>query len=187
LIFLLVAVVVALCLSACNGNGGSWDITTTSLVVTTRAPEDFNDAFAIRGITFEKHQFSTPQSASFVGLTTDDTLELVELGYDGNTVKEVFNALYINIEQYDAAQKESIKQGMESNSAQAATIPGVTITHKIVDKYYIMTTEIKVFDNADTFDAAVRAGLLDFTNEGALPLKVSDVENVLIAKGFIKM
>lgn len=191
LIFMLVAVVFTLCLTACRGgdntNTTASATTTTKPISTTKAPENFDEAFTIRGITFTKHEFSTPQSAAFVGLTTDDTLDLVEFGYENDIVKEVYKTFYLNIEQYDISQKESIKQSMVDNFAQAATIPGVTITHEITDKYYVMTTDIKVFDNADAFDAAVREGLLDFTNEGVLTLKMSDAENVLTADGFIKM
>lgn len=189
---MLVTVVLMLCLTACGGEDGNTTTapmatTTIKPVSTTKAPENFDEAFTIRGIAFTKHEFSTAQSAAFVGLTTDDTLELVELGYEGDTVKEVFKTFYLNVEQYDASQKESIKQSMELNFAEAENISCVTITHEISDKYYIMKTQINSLDNADNLKAVIEAGLLDFASEGVSSLQMSAAEDVLVAYDFIKM
>lgn len=190
-IVMLAALVLTLCLTACGGEGDSQTTTgvttTTNPVTTTKAPEDFNDAFVMRDVEFVKHEFSTSQSASFVGLTTDDTLDLVEFGYEDDTVSEVYKMFYLNVDGYDASQRESIKQSMEANFADAAAIECVTITHEITDKYYIMTTEIKALDNADNLSAVISEGLLDFAAEGISSLKMSEAEDVLTANGFIKM
>ena len=135
---MLTAVLLALCLAACGkeGNADNAAVTTTTKPVsTTKAPDNFEHAFSIRGLVYSEYEFSAPDSIAFVGLTTDDTLELFEFGCENGVVKEATKTLYLNVEGYDANQKMSIKQAMEDNFSEAASLDSVTITHEILDKY----------------------------------------------------
>ncbi len=192
--FVLAAVIFVLALAACNRTENSATTTTSSSIVattvnsinTTKAPDNFNHAFSLKGLSYSPYTFSTPSSAAFVGLTTDDTLELLEFGYEGDTVKEMTKTLYLGVDGYDAAQKDAIKSAMEENFAEAAKLNGVKITHELTDKYYIMTLELRSLDDSATLNADIKAGLIDYFTSERSSLSIAAVEDVLGAYDFIK-
>lgn len=192
--FVLATVIFVLALAACNRNdtpsttttSSSINATTYKTVNTTKAPDNFDHAFSLKGLSYSPYEFSTPSSAAFVGLTTDDTLELFEFGYEGETVKEMTKTFYLGVDGYDAAQKDSIKAAMEENFADAEGLSGVTITHELTDKYYILTIELKSLDDSATLNADIRAGLIDYFTSERSSLSISAVEDVLGAYAFIK-
>ena len=110
----------------------------------------------------------------------------MEYGYDGDQVKEAFKTFYLNVEQYDATQKQSIKSSMESNFADAQALSFVTITHSLTDDYYIMTAHIKALDNADNVAAVSETDLLPFVSEGTSSLSISAIEDTLLSNEFVK-
>ena len=99
--FILVVVLLALCLGACSGGGEqqtTTGATTTrqyATIPTTIPASSFSEAFSMRGLTYTAHAFQSAGSSAFVGLVTEDTLELYELGYEGDTVKEAVRTFYM--------------------------------------------------------------------------------------------
>lgn len=192
--FVLAAVIFVLALAACNRTestattttSSSISATTVQSISTTKAPDNFDHAFSLKGLAYSPYTFSTPSSAAFVGLTTDDTLELLEFGYEGDTVKEYTKTLYLNVEGYDAAQKDAIKSAMEENFAEATKLNGVTITHELTDKYYILTLELRSLDDSATLNADIKAGLIDYFTSERSSLSIASVEDVMGAHDFIK-
>ncbi|MBR5774388.1 MAG: hypothetical protein IKY44_06000 [Clostridia bacterium] len=166
--FILVAAALALCLTGCNSG------------------PDFEDAFEIRGIEYVKNELSTPERMDFAGLVSDDTLEVYEIGYEGDTVKEIYKTFYLNVEQYDQTQRESVKQAMEKSFAAAEEFSRFTISHELTDKYYVMKVSMIGLDSMSTLKDAVECGLIEYMPEDISVLTISDAESSLTAIGFIK-
>ena len=190
--FILVAVILALCLGACS-DGGEEQTTTGATttrqyatIPTTIPASSFSEAFSMRDLTSTAYDFESADSSAFVGLVTEDTLELYELGYDGDTVKEAVKTFYMHLEGYDETQKLSIKQSMEENFAAAQALSCVTLTHEIVGDYYVMRAVMNGLDNSENLSAVCREGLLDFVSGVPATLSVKAAEDALTSKDFIK-
>lgn len=192
--FALASVIFVLALASC-GKAESTATTTTSAsivattlnsVSTTKAPDSFDHAFSLKGLTYSPYTFSTPSSAAFVGLVTDGTLDLFELGYEGETVKSAVKTFYIFLEGYDETQKLSIKQSMEENFATAQQISCVTITHELIDDYYVMRVVMNDLDNPENLRTVCNEGLLDFVSAVPETLTITAAEDALNKLDFIK-
>lgn len=164
----LALIMISLCLVGCNSE------------------PKFEDKFEERGIAFEEHTLSTPSRMDFVGLVTPDTIEVYELGYEGETVKEIYKTFYLNIEQYDQSQRESVKQAMQESFAAAEEFSSFTISHELTEKYYVMKVRITGFDSLSTLNDAVESGIVEYMPEGISELKISDAETSLTSHGFVK-
>ena len=158
----------ALCLTACNSG------------------PDFEDMFDERGVEFVENELSTPERMTFAALASEDTLEVYEVGYEGDTVREIYKTFYLNIEQYDQSQRESVKQAMQNSFAAAEEFSDITITHELTDKYYVMRARIIKLDTVSMLVDAIECGLIEYMPEGVQVLAISDVESALTAQGFVK-
>ena len=178
LILMLTVAMLVLCLTACGDNEGTDN--------TTKGAESFGEVLSLRGIDHTMYQFSTPDRVAYASQVTEETVDVVELGYDGQTVSELVKTFYMNVEQYDVAQRTSVKESMENSFSKAEGIAGVTITHNLTDKYYIMKIEIKGLNDPSVADEVNSAGILDFAKDTRLEFTVKALESALLSNGYIK-
>lgn len=133
------------------------------------------------GIEHYASVFSTSNRAAYVA-EVNGMYDVQEFGYDGDTIKQMTETLYIDVYGYTDAQQQSVLKSMEDSFAHVADIEDAYIYCELYDDYVITTIMMENLDDPQKLKTFISAGLISSSEPN--PAKISFAQSAqMLANG----
>lgn len=120
------------------------------------------------GIVLVPSEFETQERASFV-VKSGYAIDVQEVGYENNIVKELTETAYLDVSDYTYSQQLQVLDTMKAQY-DSVDVSGCAIESKLIDDYVVITVRMWDMDDPDTLAGLKAQGLVNGNiSEGIIP------------------
>lgn len=127
--------------------------------------------------------FSTSNRAAYVA-EVNGMYDVQEFGYDGDTIKQMTETLYIDVYGYTEDQQQSVLKSMEDSFAHVESIEDAYIYVELYDNYVVTTIMMDNLDNPQNLKEFISAGLISSSEKNPAMISFSQSAQMLKNGGY---
>lgn len=176
---------IAFTMSGGSSGGSSSGGSTPTTQSTTKLPNsEYMSIFTERNIVEPIDMFFGLESTAFAKVGEDGIVEKMALGYDGDTVKEMHDIVYLSVADYTDEQKVAFEEQIRKAYAKFEKHEFCTIVYTPSSNYLMVNITFKDVDNKDNIAILEQLGMIAQSDVDEISV-VKTREN-LIAGGFVE-
>ncbi len=140
------------------------------------------------GIDFYSMEFEAANSATFVSVDEENgIIDLQEVGYDGDTVKEMYQTVYFDAYGYSESEKEAIADNFYNLFGAVDELDCAFVDIYEENDYIILEIYSWDMDNADNLKALNDAGVIMVKGSNVSRLSYSATASLYASSGYTKI
>lgn len=144
----------------------------------------YDEVFSSRNIVPAPGFFGTLDSAAYVCVDAEGSIDHLQFGYEGDVIAMMMETVYLPVEGMSDADIQALDQQMLAAYGNSG-LDFVTVSSSTSYSYYSLTVTMRDLDELENIHAAVSAGLLTVDGTDS-QMSMSSTESALLAQGYIK-
>ena len=168
-----------------SSSGGSTATTKSTTQSTTKIPNsEYMNIFSERNIVESIDLFFGLESTAFAKVNEEEMVEKMAFGYDGDTVKEMHNVIYLYVPDYTDEQKNALEEELRKSYAEFEEHEFCTIVYSPGSDYFMVNITFTDLDNSDNVAKLEELGVVN--GFGADFISMKETREGLLSDGFVE-